>query len=486
MSTPSWRPASATRSARRPTGTPADLFGRVSGRHVSTGANAALADAYYAVLVFDRHDPLAFDADLIADVLDTGRAWADRVRDDDPHATNYLLIWNCLGRAGGSIVHGHAQALIGSGAHHEQLERLRRDVLRAPPRHGPHQGPAGRSSEPWSRELIEYDAAVFELRRDPVTGWWAAIVADRPFDRDAFAVEAQAVEGTHCRHCDDAEPNEPTHHVRRVPLRSDAFHRIDSSKKRAAQLSISEVERATGSWEILVGPRDHHERMADAAPQLASALIRAARDAMRALADEPRETDSDGRAEPLYIQVVQSHGRQAGSRSSHLNVELYAIPQVPHWVAEEIGGGARQMIKARRCVWCALAEAEEENDERLVFADHHAIVFAPAASRSAFELMVVPRTHAADFTVLDDEAITATTATLQRALLALDALGNPPYNLFLHTAPAGERLDQTFHWHWEIHPRLRVIAGLERATALAVNPVAPEYAAEVLRAHLDR
>ncbi len=327
---------------------------------------------------------------------------------------------------------------------------------------------------------------MFELRRDPVTGWWSAIVADRAFDRDAFAVEAQPVEGTHCRHCDDATEDEPAHHVRRVPLRSDAFHRIDSSKDRAAQLSISEVERATGSWEILVGPRDHHERMADAAPQLAGALIRGARDAMRALAAEPREADAEGRAEPLYIQVVQSHGRQAGSRSPHLNVELYAIPQVPHWVAEEIGGGARQMIKSRRCVWCALSEAEEENGERLVFADHHAIVFAPAASRSAFELMVVPRTHAADFTALDDDAITATTATLQRALLALDALGNPPYNLFLHTAPAGERLDQTFHWHWEIHPRLRVIAGLERATALAVNPVAPEYAAEVLRAHLDR
>ena len=99
-------------------------------------------------------------------------------------------------------------------------------------------------------------------------------------------------------------------------------------------------------------------------------------------------------------------------------------------------------------------------------------------------MMVVPRAHAADFTELDDEALTSTTATLQRALHALDSLGDPPYNLFLHTSPSGERLDQTFHWHWEIHPRLRVIAGLERATALAVNPVAPEYAAEVLRNQL--
>jgi UDPglucose--hexose-1-phosphate uridylyltransferase len=187
---------------------------------------------------------------------------------------------------------------------------------------------------------------------------------------------------------------------------------------------------------------------------------------------------------PLYVQVLQNHGRQAGSRTSHLNFELYAIPQVPHRVAEEIGGAARHVISRKACAWCAMAEGEVAAETRLVLDDERFVVFAPAASRSAFELWVVPREHAADFTELDDEALGACRATLQRALGALGVLGDPPYNLFLHTAPAGERLDQTFHWHWELHPRLRVIAGLERATALAVNPAAPEYAAEVLRHHL--
>ena len=324
---------------------------------------------------------------------------------------------------------------------------------------------------------------VFELRRDPVTGWWAAIVTDRTFEHASFAVEAAPVEGTHCRHCDEdpaaADGDETA--VRRVTLRPDAFHRIDSSKESAAQLSMSEVESSRGSWEILVGPRDHHERLADASPRLALNLLRCLRETMRELGADAAPPDG-----PLSVQAVQSYGRQAGSRSQHLNVELYAIPQVPHWVAEEIGGGARQLIKSRRCVWCGLSTAEEASGERLVFADHHAIVYAPAASRSAFELSVVPRQHRADFTELDDDAIADTAATLQRALRAFDALGDPPYNLFLHTAPAGERLDQTFHWHWEIHPRLRVIAGLERATALSVNPAAPEYAAELLRTQLGR
>ena len=325
---------------------------------------------------------------------------------------------------------------------------------------------------------------VFELRRDPVTGWWSAVVTDRTFEHASFAVEAAPVEGTHCRHCDDdATPEADAAEsvtVRRVPLRSDAFHRIDSTKDSAAQLSISEVESSSGSWEILVAPRGHHERLADAAPRLALNLLRTMRDAMVQLGAEANPPERR-----VSVQVVQSYGRQAGSRSSHLNLELYAIPLVPHWLAEEIGGGARHQIRTRGCVWCGLARTEEESGERLVLAEERFVVFAPAAGRSPFELMIVPRAHAADFTRLDDDDLAATAATLQRTLHALEALGDPPYNLFLHTAPAGERLDQTFHWHWEVHPRLRVIAGLERATALAVNPAAPEYAAEVLRKHLQ-
>ena len=59
-------------------------------------------------------------------------------------------------------------------------------------------------------------------------------------------------------------------------------------------------------------------------------------------------------------------------------------------------------------------------------------------------------------------------------------LDGPPYNLVLHTAPLREQVDATYHWHWEIHPRLREIAGLELGTGLPVNPVSPEDAVEEL------
>jgi hypothetical protein len=108
--------------------TPAAAWGRVRGRAAMSGANAAAYDAEHGILVFNEHDPLAFDVEDVADLLALGRRWADAARATDPDADRYLFLWNCLWRAGGSIIHGHAQTLLGHGRHHARLERWRRDA----------------------------------------------------------------------------------------------------------------------------------------------------------------------------------------------------------------------------------------------------------------------------------------------------------------------------------------------------------------------
>lgn len=92
--------------------TPADITGRVHGRRVVTAANVAKADGWHGVGIFDNHDPLALDAELIADMLDVTGKWAARARRADPAARHLFLLWNCLWRAGASQVHGHVQMLL--------------------------------------------------------------------------------------------------------------------------------------------------------------------------------------------------------------------------------------------------------------------------------------------------------------------------------------------------------------------------------------
>ena len=115
------------------------------------------------------------------------------------------------------------------------------------------------------------------------------------------------------------------------------------------------------------------------------------------------------------------------------------------------------------------------------------MAFAPYASRSPFEVWIVPRRHEADFSRIGGTDIAATAEALRQVLSRLaTSLDGPPYNLVLHTAPLREQVDATYHWHWEIHPRLREIAGLELGTGLPVNPVSPEDAVEELLGRATR
>lgn len=92
--------------------TPADIFGRVRGRHMLTGANVAKADGWHSVAIFEQHNPLAIDAALVEDVLHVAEEWATRVRVTDAEARYLFVLWNCLWRAGASLVHGHAQLTL--------------------------------------------------------------------------------------------------------------------------------------------------------------------------------------------------------------------------------------------------------------------------------------------------------------------------------------------------------------------------------------
>ncbi len=111
-------------------GTPADTFGRIKGKHGITASNVAKYDGYHGVLVFDEHDPLApVNAGMVRDYLSTTRRWGEAALADDPSARYLFVMWNCLWRAGGSIVHGHMQMTATRGAHYPKVETLRRQAL---------------------------------------------------------------------------------------------------------------------------------------------------------------------------------------------------------------------------------------------------------------------------------------------------------------------------------------------------------------------
>ena len=106
-------------------GTPEDLFGRVRGEFCVTASNIAKFDGYHGLVVFNERHPLRFTREMLHDYIDTGGRWGDLAHASDPEARYYVFLWNCLWRAGASLLHGHAQVIMGRGMHYAAVEYLR-------------------------------------------------------------------------------------------------------------------------------------------------------------------------------------------------------------------------------------------------------------------------------------------------------------------------------------------------------------------------
>lgn len=117
-------------------GTPEDVFGRVRGEHATTASNVAKYDGFHGVIVFDDHNPLRLSPEKVSDYVKVGMEWARKASEKDPEARYPFLMWNCLWRAGGSIVHGHAQVTATRGSHYPKVERLRRAAAGYGAEHG--------------------------------------------------------------------------------------------------------------------------------------------------------------------------------------------------------------------------------------------------------------------------------------------------------------------------------------------------------------
>lgn len=110
--------------------TPEDPFGRVKGKYCLTASNISKYEGLHSMIIFDDHNPLRFSKEKIEDYLNTAWKWAEIAHAYDPNARYFLFIWNCLRRAGASLLHGHAQVMLARNSHYAKIEGLRQAALR--------------------------------------------------------------------------------------------------------------------------------------------------------------------------------------------------------------------------------------------------------------------------------------------------------------------------------------------------------------------
>jgi UDPglucose--hexose-1-phosphate uridylyltransferase len=177
------------------------------------------------------------------------------------------------------------------------------------------------------------------------------------------------------------------------------------------------------------------------------------------------------------VQLIVNERPEAGASLPHTHAQLYALDFVPAAVARERERFGAYATRTMGQNLLADVVAEEVRlGERVVAIDEDAVLLSPYAARLPFQLMLAPRRPRPRFE--DDGATGASLLYDGLRRLARHLGASPPLNLWVRTAPRGA---EQFCWRIDVMPRLTHLAGLELATDINLNVVAPEQAAALLR-----
>src|SRR5439155_8832352 len=99
-------------------------------------SNVAKYDGLHSVIIYEGHNPLAWNEEQVADAFQTARLWIGGAARQNPNAAYPFIMWNCLPRSGASIVHAHMQVALGEGCAYARVELWRRAAEAYRTRHG--------------------------------------------------------------------------------------------------------------------------------------------------------------------------------------------------------------------------------------------------------------------------------------------------------------------------------------------------------------
>jgi UDPglucose--hexose-1-phosphate uridylyltransferase len=204
------------------------------------------------------------------------------------------------------------------------------------------------------------------------------------------------------------------------------------------------------------------------------------------------------------VLVFKNFGPAAGASIAHTHSQVIATPVIPDNVQAEVTNSRAFWHKNHHCIFCSLIDEaltfeatiyDRESGEirRKINVGQYVIervgkfiAIKPFASRYEWEVHILPLQHQSDFLRISKDDLNDLARVMRRTMARLDAvLGGAQYNYFLHSLPHDiqcEDCEASYHWHLEITPRTSIPTGFELGSGLFVNTVAPETAAEKLRA----
>jgi UDPglucose--hexose-1-phosphate uridylyltransferase len=313
-----------------------------------------------------------------------------------------------------------------------------------------------------------------ELRIDPITARRVYVAEDRagrPFDYVDPPPARAASRAVPCPFCAGNEALTPEASAAICDAAGRWQVRVVPNKFPAVTLGSAS---AIGAHEVIIESPEH---LFDFDQLEVAQLVRV----FQVYQDRLRHWAADGRL--AHALIFKNSGHAAGASLEHVHSQLLATPYVHDSVDAERRAAQQHFSAHKRCIYCDLMQSEIAEGDRLVQRESGFVTVCAYAGRQPYEIWILPEDHAAQFEDMSEVQATGLARVLQDLLARLkQASTGAAYNLVLHSAPVGGHDNNSYHWHWELLPRITQLAGLELGGGTYINPVAPERAARHLRA----
>lgn len=224
--------------------------------------------------------------------------------------------------------------------------------------------------------------------------------------------------------------------------------------------------KAYGRQEIIVDTPDHGKRLHELSVEDIAELIKTYGERLDAMKRD---------AKIKHVLIFKNSGHNSGATLPHEHSQVFGTEFVPPYLLDKRSAEERYKSQKGSCPYCDIAKKESKGP-RKIFADKNVAVFAPYASRNAYEVEIVPFRHIDNVSRLSLAERTSVAKALKAVLGAISEL-KVAYNFYMHELvdDAGQ------HLYIKIAPRGAILGAVEIGMGLIVNPVAPEEAAKFYR-----
>ena len=326
-----------------------------------------------------------------------------------------------------------------------------------------------------------------EIRQDPATKGWV-IIANNRVKRPRYFIKKQQKRSLppyqpSCPFCRGNEHLSSKEILRYPAEGSDWRVRVITNKYPALVPQDSTQQRqevgfftkmnGVGAHDVIVETPIHNRFISIMEDHEVEELLTVYRERYNQLSREPWVK---------LIIIFKNHGEAAGTSLIHPHSQLVATPIVPAELRQQFEVAIAHYNDTGRCLYQDIIDHELRAGERIVMDTEGFLVFHPFASRMPFETWIVPKRGRASFGSVPTKDLASLAQVLRTTLLKLYlSLNDPDFNYIIHTAPAGDKSKDYYHWHIRIVPRLTSIAGFEIGSGMYINTVFPEETADFIR-----